>query len=54
MCWGGASLPSADARRDEGGAGEVTVSALLQVVSVSLWGGMLVPIGEKPSSIADR
>lgn len=25
-----------------------------QVFSASLWGGMLVPIGDKPSSIADR
>lgn len=25
-----------------------------QVLSTSLWGGMLVPLGDKPSSIADR
>lgn len=31
-----------------------TVFALAQVFSTSLWGGMLVPIGDKPSSIADR
>ncbi|MBO8619758.1 BamA/TamA family outer membrane protein, partial [Staphylococcus aureus] len=28
--------------------------ALDSVFSTSLWGGMLVPIGDKPSSIADR
>ncbi|XP_045146717.1 sorting and assembly machinery component 50 homolog [Echinops telfairi] len=28
--------------------------ALDSVISASLWGGMLVPMGEKPSSIADR
>lgn len=31
-----------------------TVFAFAQVFSTSLWGGMLVPIGDKPSSIADR
>lgn len=35
-------------------AGTQTLSVSAQVVSVSLWGGMLVPIGDKPSSIADR
>uniref|UniRef100_A0A8C1R9E9 SAMM50 sorting and assembly machinery component n=1 Tax=Cyprinus carpio TaxID=7962 RepID=A0A8C1R9E9_CYPCA len=27
---------------------------VLQVLSTSLWGGMLLPLGDKPSSIADR
>uniref|UniRef100_A0A665X2R2 Sorting and assembly machinery component 50 homolog A n=1 Tax=Echeneis naucrates TaxID=173247 RepID=A0A665X2R2_ECHNA len=27
---------------------------LLQVLSASLWGGLLLPIGDKPTSIADR
>lgn len=31
-----------------------TMFTFTQVFSTSLWGGMLVPIGDKPSSIADR
>lgn len=39
--------------------GEFIVSVKLfdfpfQVLSASLWGGLLLPIGDKPTSIADR
>lgn len=33
---------------------ETAVLVFPQVFSTSLWGGVLVPIGDKPSSIADR